>query len=209
MFFDKSSYTDEDFSQSEIDMTELTNKKFLRCKFRWTDFTEVETFYNCVFDSCDFINARLNGVTIKNSTFLSCQFKGTSFFATKLDECKMTGSDFVDADCAAIQIIGGDWSYTNLHKLSFQKQDLCGIRFSGADLTECRFNQCKMNDCEFDEAIVQDTSFYKSDIRHSSIGQLNLFEINFKEASLDIEQCVTIAEYLTAGKYKPFPTIKD
>ncbi len=115
----------------------------------------------------------------------------------------MTGSNFIDADCSLIQISGGDWSYTNLRKQSFQKQELCGIRFFGADLSDCHFNQCNLNDCDFSESIVHQTSFYKSDIRGSTLEQLNLFEIGFKETLLDIEQCITIAEYLTAGKYKP------
>lgn len=203
MKFDMNSYTDENFSKALIDMKEITHKKFTRCRFKWTDFTDVEVFYGCTFDSCDFTNARLNGVDIKNCAFLSCQFKAASFFATKLDDCKMTGSDFVDADCASIQISGGDWSYTNLRNLSFQKQDFCDIRFLGADLSGCHFNQCKMNGCDFNEAIVHETSFYKSDIRNSSIENLNIFEISFRQAKLDIQQCVTIAEYVTEAIYTP------
>jgi len=203
MKLNEKSYENVDFSREEIEMEDITQIKFTKCTFRWTDFTEVSVIYGCSFDTCDFSNARLNGVNMKNTAFLSCRFAGASFFAVKLENCKMMGSDLMNTDCALLQIEGGDWSYTNLRNLSFQKQDLCGIRFLGADLTGCRFNQCKMNDCEFDEASVHDTSFYKSDIRNSSIASLNLFEINFKQALLDLEQCIAIAEYLTEGKYSP------
>jgi len=203
MIFDRDSYENEDFSRQEIEMEDITQKKFTNCSFRWTDFTEVAVFYGCTFDTCDFSSARLNGVEMKNCAFLTCRLSGATFFAVKLENCKMMGSDLTNTDCALLQIEGGDWSYTNLRKLSFQKQNLCGIKFVGADLSDCRFNQCKMNDCEFDDAIVHETSFYKSDIRNSSIARLNLFEISFKLAKLDASQCITIAEHLTEGKYTP------
>jgi len=115
----------------------------------------------------------------------------------------MTGSDFMDAECGLACIIGGDWSYTVLRKQSFNKHDLCNIRFFGADLTECDFNECKMNGCEFNEAIAHKTSFYKSDIRHSSLDSFPILEASFRQTKLDLEQCVLIAEYVTEGRYTP------
>ncbi len=209
MKFDESAYTGENFSNAIIEMEDMSRIKFTKCIFHWTDFTDVKVIYNCTFDSCDFTNARLNGVNVKSCAFLSCQFKNASFFATTLEECKMTGSDFRDADCAILQIKGGDWSYTNLRKLSFQKQDLCNIRFFGADLTKCHFNQCKMNSCEFDEAIFYETSFYQCDIRHSTIDRVDILEASFREAKLDLEQCVAIAEFLTEGKYTPDSNVSE
>jgi len=203
MRLDLNSYENEDFVDAVIEMDDISHKKFTKCSFRRADFSDVSVFFECTFDSCDFSHARLNGVNIKNGAFLSCQFNGASFFAVKFENCKMMGSELINTDCSLLQIEGGDWSYTNLRKQSFQKQNLCGIRFTGADLSDCRFNQCKMNDCEFDEAIVHETSFYRSDIRNSSIGNLNLFEISFRQALLDIGQCVTLAETLTEGKYSP------
>jgi uncharacterized protein YjbI with pentapeptide repeats len=114
----------------------------------------------------------------------------------------MLGSDFKNSDCALLQIAGGDWSYTNLHKLSFHKQELLGIRFFGADLTDTHFNQCRIRECEFDEALVHETSFYKCDLRTSSLHGVNLFEVNFKDALLDLAQCVFLAEHLTGCRYK-------
>ena len=145
MQIEKSSYSSYDFSKELIEGLEVSRVKFDKCNFRWTDFSEIDVMYSCAFESCDFTNARLNGVTIKDCAFLSCKFNNASFFATTLEECKMTGSDFLNAECGLAHIIGGDWSYTVLRKQSFHKLDLCNIRFFGADLTECHFNQCKMN----------------------------------------------------------------
>ena len=203
MRIDKNSYTAADFSKELIEGSEVSRVKFDKCNFRWTDFSEVDVMYGCAFESCDFTNARLNGVTIKDCAFLSCKFNNTSFFATTLEECKMTGSDFLNAECGLAHIIGGDWSYTVLRKQSFHKLDLCNVRFSGADLTGCHFNQCKMNGCEFNEAIAHETSFYKSDMRHSSLESFPIMEASFRQTKLDLEQCVLIAEYVTEGRYTP------
>ncbi len=203
MKFTASSYAGKTFSKERIEMDELSQITFSNCVFRWTDFTDVGVFYHCVFESCDFTYARLNGVDIKNCRFLSCTFRNASFFAATLDDCTMTGSDFSDADCAMLEIIGGDWSYANLRKQSFQKQKLSNVRFYGANLTACHFNQCEMNACEFDDAIVHETSFYRCDLRGSTIEGMNILGANFKEAKLDIRQCVIIAEFVTDGKYTP------
>lgn len=203
MLLTKSIYTDEDFSKEVFEATELSRIRFNKCIFRWADFTSVEVLYSCVFDDCDFTNARLNGASIKGCAFLSCRFRGTSFFAATLEECKMTGSDFLDAECTHATFIGGDFSYTVLRKQSFKKQDLSNIRFRGADLSGCVFNECRLTGCEFDEAVVHETSFYKSDLRHSSLGSINIHEASFRQTKLDLEQCVSIAEQLTEGRYTP------
>jgi uncharacterized protein YjbI with pentapeptide repeats len=200
---EKSSYSSYNFSKELIEASELSRVKFDKCNFRFTDFSEIDVMYGCAFESCDFTNARLNGVTIKDCAFLSCKFNNASFFATTLEDCKMTGSDFLNAECGLAQIIGGDWSYTVLRKQSFHKVDLCNVRFFGADLTESHINECKMSGCEFNQADAHETTFYKSDMRHSSLESFNILEASFRQTKLDLEQCVLIAEYVTEGRYTP------
>lgn len=115
----------------------------------------------------------------------------------------MTGSDFTDSGCSAAQIFGGDWSYTVLRKQSFQKQNLSGIRFLGADLSHCCFNTCNLTSCQFDEAVAHETSFYKSDLRGASLQAFPMQEAGFRQAKLDLAQCVMMAEILTEGRYTP------
>ncbi|MDR0819246.1 MAG: pentapeptide repeat-containing protein, partial [Oscillospiraceae bacterium] len=122
MQIDQKEYISYDFSNAEIDSEELSRVKFDNCNFRRTDFSDIDVMYNCVFESCDFTNARLNGVTIKDCAFLSCTFRNASFFAVVLEDCKMTGSDFAETELGTARIIGGDFSYTSLRKQAFQKQ---------------------------------------------------------------------------------------
>ena len=145
MQLDKDCYENEDFSSLILEMEDISKKKFTGCKFRRADFSDVSVIYGCTFDTCDFAGARLNGVNIKQSAFLSCQFNGASFFGTRLENSKMTGSDLTNTDCALLQIDGGDWSYTNLRKLSFRKKKsrrlFCGIYLNGTDF----INRCYNN----------------------------------------------------------------
>jgi fluoroquinolone resistance protein len=190
----------ENFSNCIITIKDLSKKKFVKCNFQSADFTDIETIFKCAFDSCNFLSAQLNGVHVLDSEFLSCKFKYTNFFATVLDECKMTGSEFTDSDSLS-QIVGGDWSSTVLRYLNFTKQKFEGTRFSGADLTGCRFDRCKIKNCEFNESIMHETNFFGSDIRGSSFNNIDFAGINLKNAKVDFNQCITIAESLMEVMY--------
>lgn len=200
MDFDQNLYENQNFDNQVVDMAELTGCKFVKCSFRGTDFSDLSTIYRCTFDNCQLSAARLNGVTFNSCGFLSCKFKGATFFATTLRDCKMTGSDFADADCGMLTVEGGDLSYVNLRNQSFSKHHFDGVRFCGADLSGCRFRDCTISECDFAEAIVQNTSFFGSDLRGSSLGRLNLRGVDLKNARLDVEQCVTIAEFFTEAR---------
>ena len=66
---------------------------------------------------------------------------GANLFVSKFEECKMTGSDFEEANLDGITIISGDWSYTNLRFANLSKQMLKGIRLVEADLYECNLEK--------------------------------------------------------------------
>ena len=198
--FENDHYENQNFSNCVIKMDDLTKKKFVKCKFKSADFSDIITIFNCTFDSCDFESTQFNGVHIKNSAFLSCKFKNTNFFASKLEECKMTGSSFVDSDSLS-EIVGGDWSYTELRYLRFSKQVFDEIKFSGADLTGCRFEKCTFKNCDFNEAIMHETHFFGSDIRTSSFTNVDFLGVNLKSARVDLQQCILIAEALMEVKY--------
>ena len=64
------------------------------------------------------------------------------------EECKMTGTVFVGANTASIQIIGGDWSYTDLREMDFYKMELENINFRGADLNRAKLEKCRIKNCD-------------------------------------------------------------
>ena len=138
--FEKRSYERGNFSEWEILLPELSGRRFVECSFAAADFSELGRCVRCTFDRCDFTMARWNGVEIKDSAFLGCNFKFANFFATVFDHCKMTGSSFAEAESELMTIDGGDWSYTELWEIRFDRKQLRGIDFTGADLTGARFS---------------------------------------------------------------------
>lgn len=106
----------------------------------------------------------------------------------------MTGSDFVNADCDLLEIVGGNWSYTILRNLDFRKKVLEGVNFFGADLTGSSFYQCVLRDCDFREAAVHRVSFRSADLRGSNMEGLDFFNMDLQGAKVDLAQCVAIAQ---------------
>lgn len=192
--FEKRSYERENFSEWEILLPELSGRRFVECSFAAADFSELGRCVRCTFDRCDFTMARWNGVEIKDSAFLGCNFKFANFFATVFDHCKMTGSSFAEAESELMTIDGGDWSYTELREIRFDRKQLRGIDFTGADLTGARFFKCRVENCTFREAVTDRLSFCQSDIRDSTFEEVDLLSLDLSGAVVDLGQCVALAE---------------
>lgn len=200
--FEYDLYEDEDFSNCIVDLHDINKKKFIACNFSNADLSDVSVIYGCTFDKCNFLSTELNGVDIRSSVFSNCKFKYVNLFTTKFDECKMTGSSFIECDFSLLSIIGGDWSYTELRYLDFDKKDLNGVNFTGADLTGTNMTRCKIKECNFQEIVADKMSFRDSDIRTSTIDHMDILSVNLKNTKVDIPQCIAIAEAIGA-KYKP------
>lgn len=132
-------YVEIDFQDILIKEEELKNCTFIKCRFRGIDASEIST-ENCNFIECDFTGALLTLLSIKE-LHLQIVFVGANLFVSKFEECKMTGSDFEEANLDGITIISGDWSYTNLRFANLSKQMLKGIRLVEADLYECNLEK--------------------------------------------------------------------
>jgi uncharacterized protein YjbI with pentapeptide repeats len=201
--FDEQVYEHVIFENCMIDMNELVQKKYMKCRFDYVDFSELSVIKNCIFDSCEFVSAKLNGIEFINCAFLSCNLKYTNFFAATFNQCKMTGTKFIESNFFAATILGGDFSYTQLRYQEFMNQYFENIRFFGADLTGCKFTKCTLKKCDFSEAIMHESSFYDSDIRQSIINNIDCSAIDLRNAQVDLSQCIAIAENITKVRFVP------
>ena len=61
---------------------------------------------------------------------------------------------------------------------------------------------CIRDRCCFDGANLTGATFRGADLRSSSIHDLNLLEIDFKDAKIDLEQAIVLASALGA-RYTP------
>lgn len=77
--------------------------------FKATDVAiKEEELKNCNFIQCDFTGTLFNASIYIESTFTNCNFSGANLFVTKFEECKMTGSDFEEANLDGLTIVAGD-----------------------------------------------------------------------------------------------------
>ena len=189
-------FENKDFTETELSLLQnddgmLEKYEFKHCRFKDCDFSGV-ILLKCRFEQCDFSSSNFNGSELILSAFLNC------FFASTVKECKMTGSDFGDADINCINIVGGDWSYTSLKELNFSKMELCDINFEGADLTGCVMEKCRIDGCSFYGANLMNVSFKGSDLRGSNLTGIEILDVNLQQTKVDLEQCVSIASGLGA-----------
>jgi hypothetical protein len=189
-----------DFSDEPMEEISLKRREYIDCDFRDVDFSEMDKIEDCIFENCNFSSASLNGLDIVNSSFLNCNFRFTNLFATTFQMCKTTGSLFFEADCSVMTIIGGDWSYTQLQHVEFDKKTIEDVSFRGADLTGAAFTRCVIKACDFSEAITREVRIIDSDLRESRTEYMDILSLKLKNTKLDLAQCIQIAE-ATGGKY--------
>lgn len=192
--FELDEYMEEDFSDTEPAGPEISKVKFQSCNFSAADFGDVDLIYGCVFRECNFSGTSFGGVKFRNCSFLNCRFPYANLFATIFDNCKMTGSALSETDCSLIDILGGDWSYTELRYVEFDRKTFTGVSFRGADLYGTSFRRCTLTDCNFEESLLHEASFQGSDIRTCELRNTDLAGTGFLNAKVDLEQCIAIAE---------------
>ena len=67
------------------------------------------------------------------------------------------------------------------------------MSFRGADLTRVNFSKARLR-CDFSAANLNGASFREADLRGSRLQGINVFEVDWKKAVIDLEQAVTLAE---------------
>ena len=141
--FEQKEYDGQDFAGLKEPEQQVEELKCHDCRFDGVDFSE-SVFKNCSFEKCRFTGARLGACRFEHCSIVNCTFQYAGLFAAVFEECKLTGTVFVGANTASIQIIGGDWSYTDLREMDFYKMELENINFRGADLNRAKLEKCRI-----------------------------------------------------------------
>ena len=193
-------FENEDFSDEIFTGIELKRREYVDCNFGDADFSGLSEIGDCIFNGCDFSSVSLNGLEIAHCSFLNCNFRFANLFAVVFRECKMTGSLFFEADCSVMTIAGGDWSYTQLQHVEFDRKEMEDISFRGADLTGAVFSRSTVRGCDFSEAVVREMRITDCDLRGSDTSYMDITAVHFKNTKLDLTQCIQMAEAM-GGKY--------
>jgi uncharacterized protein YjbI with pentapeptide repeats len=190
-------YKDQEYEAVHFEGRDLRYGELIRCVFKHCTFMnasmeEIETSH-CRFIECDFKGALMNGSIHTESAFENCMFRGANLFASKFTACKMTGSDFSDAQLDGITLVKGDWSYTNLRHTRLGKQDLRGIRFFEADLAESDLSKADLRDCDLTRVSMSKVKLQGADLRGAILDGIDLKSLDLKGVRMDREQAVLIA----------------
>lgn len=186
-----------DFFAEEV----LCRARFTDCRFVGIRFDDL-IFDHCTFERCTFSGCRFGAAEFRLCAMLNCVIKMCSLFSTVFENCKMTGSAFLDIDAPYYEINGGDWSFTDVRDLSFYKMELVRVNFEGADFTGCCMDYARFFGCNLRHARFGNTSAVSADLRESDLSGSNLPGLILKKTKIDLQQAVLLAESLGA-QYEP------
>lgn len=174
--------------------------------FTQTDFTEEGfpkgEFENCIFNSCNFLEADLSG-----SNFIDCEFdhcnlsmsqvKNTAFRMVHFKNCKMLGLRFDECNHFGLSV---QFSNCLLQHASFYKTPLKKSFFNQCELIECDFteallNEAKFQSCDFSGATFEATNLQKADFRTSKNFSINPTLNSIKAAKFSKENIEGLLHY--------------
>jgi fluoroquinolone resistance protein len=186
-------WMDESFTETDWSGAQLTGCRFIRCRLEGANWEEVKT-QRCVFDTCDFRHAKLNGSEHQGSAFLNCRFSFANLYVTRWVDCKMTGSTFEEANLAGVTLSGGDWSYTLLRHHSFKGSNLCEISFKEADLYQCDLRDADLRKADLSYAVLSGARLKGADLRGASLEGIDWRQLELTDVHIDWFQALQFAQ---------------
>lgn len=186
-------YIGESFSDYDFSELSLSETRFQRCNFKGSVMPSFSAFH-CVFEDCDFSFARLNGSVHRSSLFLNCIFRAANLFSAEFLECKCTGSTFAGADLSALELHGGDYSYTIFNDSDLRGWNLRGLKFENAFLQNCRLEKADLRETNLRHAVLSGANLEYTDLRGADLTGVDFSSIRMKQTKIDLAQAILVAE---------------
>ncbi|MBO9524483.1 MAG: pentapeptide repeat-containing protein [Nocardioidaceae bacterium] len=118
--------TESEVVSERWDGEDLSGREFRRVAFLDVDLTDA-TATGATFEECTFRDTDLNAVAFTDSAFVNCTFVKSSLFGARFTGCKLTGSMFDRCRFGALEVTGGDWSFTGLPGADLRGSDLSAV----------------------------------------------------------------------------------
>jgi len=184
--------TGVDFARVDWGEETLHGIRFADCRFTDARLVELNT-RSCVFENCDFTGARLASSRHESTAFLHCRFQRSVLWVAEFVQCKLTGSEFVNAEFSAVTVRGGDWSWVSLRGVDLHGLDLQGLKLASADLSDADLRETDLRGCDLDHVRLTGARLAGADLRGAQTGELDWRELNLSGVRVDIEQALAIA----------------
>lgn len=141
---------------------------------------EVESahFTDCVFEDCDFSEARLSSCRWADCTFRRCDLSlvdlsDSAFSGVRFEECKLVGVNWTLAD----------WDQLRLDdRLGFKACNMNHSTFIGLKLPQLHVIDCQASNLDFRGADLCEADFSGSDLTDSLFGETDLRQADFRKA---------------------------
>lgn len=173
----------------------LSNQKYERALFVDLDLSEAQS-RGAVFNECTFRRARFNGSTHQSSAYINCTFISCNFFDSKFIDSKFVGSMFNDCQFHHMRVADSDWAFVGLPGADLEKASFLRTRLREADLTGARCHGSSVRESDLSGAWLHSADFTKCDLRGSDLSALDPKETQIKEAIINLDQTLMIAENL-------------
>ncbi|UII26604.1 pentapeptide repeat-containing protein [Fulvivirga maritima] len=148
-------YQSKVFSKIKAAGKKITNREFIKCKFKDCDFSKADLsdndYESCEFNQCNFTMTIMESVGLSSCTFVNCKLMGVDFtrcnsfrFSFNFHECFLDYSIFVG---------------TKMKKTIFSHCSLKETNFSNTDLTLASFDNCDLEGTVFSHTILIGVDF--------------------------------------------------
>lgn len=133
-----------------------------------------ESFSECVFDNCQFIETRLCNVH-----FFACSFKNCNLSLVNLENTCLHNVTFLRC-----KIVGGNFhlSEKKLFSIRIEESFLLHCNFSGLKMKKTSFKGSKIKECDFKETLLEEADFSSCNLEGSLFHNCNLRKADFRGA---------------------------
>ncbi len=150
--------TEQRFKDVDCRSLSLASSRFYECIFESCIFTEAKLlnceFVDCIFKNCDLSNVKLVGAAIRRCEFIDCKLIGVNWTEAKdlshpiFKSCKLNYSNFTGLDLRKSSITDCLAVDVELVQANLSESDCRGTDFAG-----CRFANTNLTKADFRSAI--------------------------------------------------------
>lgn len=170
------------FAEASLEKANLSDTRWTRCRAPRADFGLADVS-DARFESCD----------LNNSTWTRSRLASATFH-----EVKLTGASFADAKALGMRIQASLLVSADLRGLSFRKQVLEHLNFTGADLGGCDFTEAVFEGGTLSGANLKNAKFQGADLRLVELGPLDIATaaLHLKGSFMSPEQAASLVSGL-------------
>jgi uncharacterized protein YjbI with pentapeptide repeats len=173
---ENSKINDEALDENYLVDKEFYHSEFYNCKFPDLRGTK---FYNCIFNTCDLSNIKLNDSQIRNGVFSHSKLIGIGFSSVNF----AFSADFFNCDMRYMEFLE-----LNLKGMKIENCDCQGVRFS-----DCNLRESKLINTNFNNSIFSKCDLQNANLLNNTSLLINPTGNKVKQTKIDLKTAVNIA----------------